>query len=63
MPYHHTKFLASNNKHNNNNNNNLFVIPKIHQSGYRASQQITINMVQNECQQKIHRSMDCDYNT
>jgi len=50
MPYHHTKFLASNNKHNNNNNNNLFVIPKIHQSGYRASQQITINMVQNECQ-------------
>jgi len=20
-------------------------------------------MVQNECQQKIHRSMDCDYNT
>jgi hypothetical protein len=33
------------------NNNNLFNIPEIHQSGYRTCQQITINMVQNECWQ------------
>jgi len=37
--------------HNNNNNNNLFIIPEIHQSGYRICQYITINMVRNKCQQ------------
>ena len=35
----------------NNYNYNLFSIPEIHQSGYRTCQQITIGMVQNECQQ------------
>ena len=38
-----------NNNNNNNNNNNTFSITEIHQSGYRNCQEITINMVQNEC--------------